>query len=132
MRNDKRKVTNQLGGGQDRNEQRFVAIATVGKYEKAQIFRVFQGGIHTALAQYGRELKALNGHVKFLVPSQQIAFNQEEVERSLRRLQSSWLTQLHAQLIGVNLKLGYEDQDDFEMDYSNQRKPVYVPKQINS
>ncbi len=125
-----RKVTNFLGDGKDQQEQRFVAVRTVGSFQKGQIYRVLFGAANAAMSQYGKELKALDGRITFLLPSQQIVFNQAEVERSLYRLQHNWLMKIRSQLLGINLQLSYEDQDDFEMDYSEKKKPVYVPKEM--
>lgn len=128
MRNNK--VLKSLGVGKDQREQQFVAIATIGNYQKGQIYRVLMGGVNAAMNQYGKELKAWDGQIKFLLPSQQIVFNQHEVERSLRRLQNNWLVKFRAQLLGVNLQLSYEDQDDFEMAHAEKKKPLYMPKQM--
>jgi|GEM_PF-4793510 hypothetical protein len=123
-------VTRLLGGGRDRNEQRFVAVTTLGNYQKGQIYRVLFSGANAALTQYGKELKALDGRITFLLPSQQIVFNQDGVEQALHRLQNNWLMQLRAKLLGVNLQLSYDDHDDFEVIHSDKQKPVYVPKQL--
>ncbi|MFN7116307.1 MAG: hypothetical protein ACK4TA_05870 [Saprospiraceae bacterium] len=128
MRNN-RKVINHVGVGKDLREQLFVAVTTNGSYQKGQIYRVLMGGVNAAMNQYSKELKDLNGQVKFLLPSQQIVFNQHEVERSLWRLQNNWLVKFRAQLLGIRLQLSYEDQEDFEMKYAEKQKPLYVPKQ---
>lgn len=128
MRNNK-KVTSRLGVGKDQNEQPFIAVTTIGNYQKGQIYRVLMGGVNAAMSQYGKELKTQGGKVKFLLPSQQIVFNQHEVERSLYRLQNNWLVKFRAQLLGIRLNLSYEDQDDFEVAFADKKSPVLVPKQ---